>query len=295
MVKKTKGQWILLGALILLALACTLPLVLIVIISFSSDASIAEKGYSFFPTEWSLAAWEYVLGYGKQLLVSYGVTIFVTVVATVLDMVVETMFAYTLSRSNFRLKKYYAMMVLITMLFSGGQLASYMVNVTWYHLKDSLWVLILSGVSAIHVIILRTYIQGTVSEALIESAKIDGAGEFYTFVKIVVPCMKPALASVAFMKAIANWDAWENAYLYITSPEKTPLSLLLMEIENDIQFLAQNADNLSPSEYDQLVANLPTDSGRMAILLAAMGPILIAYPFFQKYFVKGITIGSVKG
>ena len=187
------------------------------------------------------------------------------------------------------------MMVLITMLFSGGQLASYMVNVTWYHLKDSLWVLILSGVSAIHVIILRTYIQGTVSEALIESAKIDGAGEFYTFVKIVVPCMKPALASVAFMKAIANWDAWENAYLYITSPEKTPLSLLLMEIENDIQFLAQNADNLSPSEYDQLVANLPTDSGRMAILLAAMGPILIAYPFFQKYFVKGITIGSVKG
>lgn len=295
MVKKTKGQWILLGALILLALACTLPLVLIVIISFSSDASIAEKGYSFFPTEWSLAAWEYVLGYGKQLLVSYGVTIFVTVVATVLDMVVETMFAYTLSRSNFRLKKYYAMMVLITMLFSGGQLASYMVNVTWYHLKDSLWVLILSGVSAIHVIILRTYIQGTVSEALIESAKIDGAGEFYTFVKIVVPCMKPALASVAFMKAIANWDAWENAYLYITSPEKTPLSLLLMEIENDIQFLAQNADNLSPSEYDQLVANLPTDSARMAILLAAMGPILIAYPFFQKYFVKGITIGSVKG
>lgn len=295
MVKKTKGQWILLGALILLALACTLPLVLVVIISFSSDASIAEKGYSFFPTEWSLAAWQYVLGYGKQLAVSYGVTIFVTVVATVLDMVVETMFAYTLSRSNFRLRKYYATMVLITMLFSGGQLASYMVNVTWYHLKDSLWVLILSGVSAMHVIILRTYIQGTVSEALIESAKIDGAGEFYTFVKIVVPCMKPALASVAFMKAIGNWDAWQEAYLYITSPEKTPLSLLLMEIENDIQFLAQNADNLSPSEYDQLVANLPTDSGRMAILLAAMGPILIAYPFFQKYFVKGITIGSVKG
>ncbi|MBQ8814425.1 MAG: carbohydrate ABC transporter permease [Lachnospiraceae bacterium] len=295
MVKKTKGQWILLGVLILLALACVLPLVLVVIISFSSDASIAEKGYSFFPTEWSLAAWEYVFGYGKQLVVSYGVTIFITVVATVLDMIVETMFAYTLSRSNFRLKKYYAMMVLITMLFSGGQLASYMVNVTWYHLKDSLWVLILSGVSAIHVIILRTYIQGTVSEALIESAKIDGAGEFYTFVKIVVPCMTPALASVAFMKAIANWDAWENAYLYITSPEKTPLSLLLMEIENDIQFLAENADNLSPSEYDQLVANLPTDSGRMAILLAALGPILIAYPFFQKYFVKGITIGSVKG
>lgn len=295
MVKKTKGQWILLGALSLLALACILPLVLVVIISLSSDASIAEKGYSFFPTEWSLAAWKYVFGYGKQLLVSYGVTIFITVVATVLDMIVETMFAYTLSRSNFRLKNCFALMLLITMLFSGGQLASYMVNVNWYHLKDSLLVLILSGVSAIHVIILRTYIQGTVPESLIESAKIDGAGEFYTFVKIVLPCMTPALASVAFMKAIINWDAWENAYLYITSSEKTPLSLLLMEIEQDIQFLAQNADNLSPMEYDQLVANLPTDSGRMAILLAAMGPILIAYPFFQKYFVKGITIGSVKG
>lgn len=291
----TTGQWILLFVLIAVALACVLPLILVVIISFSSDASIAEKGYSFFPTEWSLDAWRYVFGYGDQLVVSYGVTIFITVVATVLDMAVETMFAYTLSRSNFRLRTIYATMVLITMLFSGGQLASYMVNVSWYHLKDSLWVLILSGVSAMHVIILRTYIQSTVSEALIESAKIDGAGEFYTFVKVVLPCMTPALASVAFMKAIANWDAWENAYLYITSSEKTPLSLLLMRIEKDIEFLAQNVDNLSPSEYAQLAANLPTDSARMAILLAALGPILIVYPFFQKYFIKGITIGSVKG
>ena len=219
--KKVKmGQYILLAVLTLIGLACILPMILIVIVSFSSEASIAQKGFSFFPTEWSLDAWKYVFGFGKQLFVSYGVTIFVTVSATVLSMVVETMLAYTLSRSTFRMRKYLAIMLLIPMLFSGGQLATYMVNVSWYHLKDNILVLILHGVSTLHVIILRTYIQGTVSEALIESAKIDGASEFRTFTQIVVPCMTPALASVGFMKAIANWDAWEAAYLYITSPKK---------------------------------------------------------------------------
>ena len=289
------GQFILIAVLSILALACLLPLVLVVIVSFSSDASVAQKGFSFFPSEWSLAAWEYVLGYGEQLVVSYGVTIYITLLSTVIGLIIETMFAYALSRSVFRLRNLFSFMMLITMLFSGGRLADYMVKVSWYHMKDSIWVLILGGVSAMHVIILRTYIQNTVSESLIESAKIDGAGEFYTFYKIVAPCMKPVLASIAFMKAIGHWNAWEGAFLYITSPKKTPLALLLMRVEKNIAFLLDNADSMSVEQYETMAANLPTETGRMAILLAALGPILIAYPFFQKHFVKGITLGSVKG
>ena len=126
------------------------------------------------------------------------------------------------------------------MLFSGGQLATYMVNTSIYHLKDTYLILILNGVSAMHVIILRTYIQSTVSESLIESAKIDGAGEFRTLFQVVMPCMTPALASVGFMKAIGYWNSWQKAYLYIDDPNKTPLSLLLMRIEKNIEFLLEN-------------------------------------------------------
>ena len=294
--KKIKlGQYILLGIMIFLGAACLLPLILVVIVSFTDEMSIARNGYSFFPEAWSLEGWEYVFNYGSQLVTSYGVTIFVTVSATLVSMIAETMFAYTLSRSNFRMRKYFAIMMLITMLFSGGLVSSYFINVSWYHLRDSLLVLILSGVSAMHVIILRTYIQGTVSEALIESAKIDGASEFRSYAQVVIPCMKPALASVAFMKAIGHWQAWQEALLYISSARKTPLSLLLMKVETQINYLARTGDSLSTEEYEQIAKSLPHDSGRMAILLASLGPILIAYPFFQKYFVKGITIGSVKG
>lgn len=294
--KKVKlSQYILFIIMALLAAACIVPLILVVIVSFSSEYSLAMNGVSFFPSEWSMDGWNFVFNYGKQLVVSYGVTIYVTIAATLLSMVVESMFAYTLSRSTFRMRKYFAIMILITMMFSGGKVASYFVNVSWYHLKDTLLILILSGVGAMHVIIMRTYIQGTVSEALIESAKMDGASEFRTYAQIVIPCMKPALASVGFMKAVSHWQAWGEAYLYITSPNKTPLSLLLMKIENDISYILKNADNMTSEQYESLINSLPQDSGRMALLLASLGPILIAYPFFQKHFVKGITIGSVKG
>lgn len=289
------GQWLLTILMGAIALFCLLPMILIVVVSFSSEESIIKNGYSFFPSAWSLDAWKYVLGYGKQMVVSYGVTIFVTVVGTLLDLTVEGMFAYTLSRSNFRMRKVFSTLILITMLFSGGQLASYMVNTTIYNLKDTYWILILNGVSAMHVIILRTYIQGTVSEALIESAKMDGASEFRTLFQVVVPCMTPALASVGFMKAIGYWNSWQKAYLYIDDPNKTPLSLLLMRVENNIQFLLENEDIMSAEMYAAVAGSIPGESARMAILLAALGPILIAYPFFQKHFVKGITIGSVKG
>lgn len=289
------GQYVLTAVMGLYAFVCLAPILLVIVVSFSSDESIKNKGFSFFPESWSLDAWEYVLGFGRQLVVSYGVTIFITVVGTVFGLIVMSMFAYTLSRSNFMLRKQLAMMMLFTMLFSGGQLATYMVETTMYGLKDSLWALILPGITTMNIIIMRTYIQGTITESLIESAKIDGAGEFRIFCQIVFPLMKPTLAAVGFRLAVTKWNDWQKAYLYINSPEKTPLQLLLVRIEKNIDFVLNNAGELSPQEYAELSQNMPQESGRMAILLAALGPIMIAYPFFQKYFVKGLTVGAVKG
>lgn len=295
MKKAGVGQWVLGILLGLYALACLLPVVLVVIVSFSSDASISAKGFSFFPTEWSLKAWQYVGSFGKQLITSYGVTILVTVGGTLFGLAVMSLFAYTLSRKCFELRKYLSIMMLITMLFSGGQLSSYIVNTSMFHLRDTIASLILPGLSTMYVIILRTYIQTNVPDSLIESATIDGASEFRTYLQIVLPVMVPALASVGFMLAVGYWNDWQRAFLYISSPNKTPLQLLLIRIEKTIDFLLQNANDMSPQEYAELSANLPKETGRMAILLVALGPIMVAYPFFQKYFVKGLTVGSVKG
>ena len=289
------GQWVLGILLGMYALACLLPVVLVVIVSFSSDASISAKGFSFFPAEWSLKAWQYVGSFGNQLLMSYGVTILVTVGGTLFGLAVMSMFAYTLSRKCFALRKYLSVMMLITMLFSGGQLSSYIVNTSMFHLRDTIASLILPGIATMYVIILRTYIQTNVPDSLIESATIDGASEFRTYLQIVLPVMVPALASVGFMLAVGYWNDWQRAFLYITSPSKTPLQLLLIRIEKTVDFLLQNANEMSQEEYAELSANLPRETGRMAILLVALGPIMVAYPFFQKYFVKGLTVGSVKG
>lgn len=289
------GQGVLTAAMVSYAAVCLAPVLLIIIVSFSSDQSISEKGFSFFPDGWSLKAWDYVLGYGQQLVTSYKVTILVTVASTLIGLIVMSMFAYALSRSCFMLRKQLSLMILFTMLFSGGQLATYMVETTMYGLKDSLWALILPGIGTMHIIIMRTYIQSNVPEALIEAGKIDGAGEFRCFWQIVFPMMKPVLASVGFMRAVGTWNSWQKAYLYIDSSSKAPLQLLLIRIEKNIDFLLQNADNIPASEYMEISKSIPEESGRMAILLTALGPVMIAYPFFQKYFVKGMTVGAVKG
>ena len=295
MKKAGVGQWILGIILGLYAMVCLLPVLLVIIVSFSSDSSITNKGFSFFPTSWSLKAWQYVGSFGKQLIVSYGVTIFITVVGTLFGLAVMSMFAYTLSRKNFELRKYLSIMMLLTMLFSGGQLSSYIITTSVYHLKDTITSLILPGISTMYIIILRTYIQTNVPDSLIESATIDGATEFRTFAQIVLPVMTPALASVGFMLAVGYWNDWNRAFLYIDSASKTPLQLLLIRVEKNIDFLLQHGNEMSPEAYAQASKDIPQDTGRMAILLTALGPIMIAYPFFQKYFVHGLTVGSVKG
>ncbi len=276
-------------------LFCLLPVILAIIASFTAQIYIETKGVSFFPEEWSLKAYETVGKYGSQLIYSYGITIWITIAGTFWSLAIMSMFAYTLARPNFPIRGFLSIMMLITMLFHGGRAASYIINTQWYHLRDSLWVLILPGISTMHVIIFRTYIQHSIPSSLIESAKIDGAGEFRIYRQIVLPCMIPSLASVGFMLAVGHWNAWEGARLYIETYWKKPLQLLMMNIESNINYMLANANQMSADEFNYFKENTPSDSTRFAILMVVSGPILIAYPFFQKYFISGLTVGAVKG
>lgn len=293
MKKKSVGQIVLLIVLIILALACLLPMLLVLAASFSSDYSLRKKGFTFFPMEWSTEGWEYVLSMGSQLLLSYRNTFCITIVGTAVSLLFMSMLAYVLSHKNFVFRRVFSLLLLGTMLFSGGQLSHYMINTTVYHLRDNMLILFLPAISAMHVIILRTYIQDNIADALVESAKIDGAGEFRIYAQVVMPLLAPALASVSFMVAIGYWNNWETGYLYIKTQDKLPLQTLLMQIEKKIEML--NNPNVSSVAASEMWETVPELSARMAMLVTVIGPIMIAYPFFQKYFVQGLTVGSVKG
>lgn len=293
--KKGIGQYILGFCLLLYTLFCFLPVVLVFIAAFTDEMSINQNGFSFWPKKWSMDGMNSVLRYGKQLAVSYGVTIFVTVFGTLLGLLVMSMFAYSISRPDFRLSKFLSIFLLIPMLFNGGQLSGYIIFTSYYHLKDTLWALILPlCVSTMNVIILRTYIANSIPGELMESAKIDGAGEYRTFFQITFPLLKPSLAAVGFMMATAYWNDWQNALLYITSDNKKPLQLMLVNIQKSIEFLL-NSNNVPAAARAAMGGNIPQYSATMATVLVVIGPIMVAYPFFQKYFVKGLTVGSVKG
>lgn len=293
--KKGLGQYILGFFLLLYTMFCALPVLLVFIAAFSDETTILQQGFSFFPKKLSLDGVNSVLRYGKQLLTSYGVTIFITVFGTAFGLLVMSMFAYSISRRDFRLAKFLSIYLLIPMLFSGGQLSGYVIFTSYYHLKDSLLLLILPlCVSTMNVIILRTYIANSIPNELMEAAKIDGAGEYRTFFQITLPLLKPSLAAVGFMMATAYWNDWQNALLYITTDAKKPLQLLLVNIQKSIEFLLNNA-NVPASVRAAMGGNIPQYSSTMATVLVVIGPIMVVYPFFQKYFIKGLTVGSVKG
>ena len=293
--KVTVAQIILAIILLAYTVFAFLPVELTFVAAFTDEKSITQNGFRFWPLQWSLAGMGTVLRYGQQLARSYGITILVTVVGTFLGLLFMSMFAYSISRKEFRLAKFLSVFLLIPMLFNGGTLSGYIIFTSYYHLKDSLWLLILPlCVSTMNVIILRTYIVNSIPGELMEAAKIDGAGEYRTFFQITLPLLKPSLAAVGFMMATAYWNDWQNALLYIDSDAKKPLQLLLINIQKSIEFLLNNS-NVPASARAAMGGTIPQYSATMATVLVVIGPIMVVYPFFQKYFIKGLTVGSVKG
>ena len=289
----TKTNVILNVVFLFWTLVCVLPLILVVIVSFSSEQSIFQNGYTFFPSEWSLDAYNFFFKLGDQLLRSYGITIFVTVVGTLFSLAITAMFAYVLSRNDYAYNRIFTFLMLFTMLFNGGIVATYMVNTQLLKLGDSVGALIFPmSLNAFYVIVLRTFYKGIPME-IIEAARIDGAGEFKTFFSIVLPLSKPGLATIGMFTTIAYWNDWFLGMLYIVDQKKYPVQTLLWSMQNSLEFMKQSSANAL--EYAEMASNAPTDSGRMALTVLVVLPILLAYPFFQKYFVKGLTVGGVKG
>lgn len=289
------GQVFLGFFLLVFTLFTFLPVELVFVSAFADEKWIVQNGYSFWPGKFSMNGMNSVLRYGEQLAKSYGVTIFITLAGTFLGLLFMSMFAYSISRRDFRLSKFLSIYLLIPMLFNGGQLSGYLIFTGVYGLKDSLWLLILPlCVTTMNVIILRTYIANSIPNELMEAAKIDGANEYRTFFQITLPLLKPSLAAVGFMMATTYWNDWQNALLYIDSDSKKPLQLLLVNIQKSIEVLLNNA-NVPQAARDAMGGSIPQQTSTMATVLVVIGPIMIAYPFFQKYFVKGLTVGSVKG
>lgn len=278
----------------ILSALCIVPFILVVIISLTSEQSLQLNGYKFWPEEWSFEAYKYIFTSGSNILNAYGITIFVTIAGTFIGLIIMTSFAYALSRKSFEYKKFFTKLIFIPMLFSGGIVASYLVVTRFLGLKNNILALILPiCVSSFHIIILRTFFKTTVPDAVIESAKIDGASELVLFLKIVLPISLPAIATIGLFLTLGFWNDWFNAMLYIDKSSLMPLQYLLIKLETSIEFLANNSANLGALAVDQ-ASKLPRDTAKMAIVVISTLPIIFAYPFFQKYFVSGLTVGAVK-
>jgi len=280
---------------VLWSAVCIVPVLLVLGISFSSESSILTNGYQFIPGEFSTAAYDYVFGKAGMLVKAYGVSIASTVLGTVLSLTVMTMFAYPLSRKYFKYRNLFSFILFFTMIFSGGTVAIYMIYTQVLQLKNNYLVYIWPYLmSAWNVIILRTFITSTIPDELSEAAKIDGAGEFRILLQIVVPLLKPGIATVGLFTAIGIWNDWYTPSLFVTDVNKFNMQYVLYSMLTNIQFLKTNMDKVGGSSA-AILANMPTESIRMAMTVMVIGPIVVAYPFFQRYFVKGITIGAVKG
>lgn len=276
------------------SLVAVVPFIFVIIISLTDEEALAMNGYRFIPEEWSLYAYQYIVEAGESIIRSYGVTILVTVVGTLLGLFLTGTYAYALSRRTYAYKKFFTTVITIPMMFSGGMIANYLIVTKVLMLKDTIWALILPlCLNSFNIIVLRTFFKTSIPDAVVESAKIDGASEWKLFFKIVIPMALPGLATIGLFLTLGYWNDWLNAMMYMDSKEWVPLQYLLIQIETSIDWLASNKAMMGVSGIEA-AANLPKETIKMAIVVISTLPIIFAYPFFQRYFVNGLTIGSVK-
>jgi putative aldouronate transport system permease protein len=289
-----KTHWLLHVLFIFVACSTILPLVLVFLVSITDELTIVKNGYSFFPEKFSLGAYRYLFLDSITIVRSYGVTILATVTGSFIGLFLTALLAYPISRNDLPFKKALSFFIFFTLLFNGGLVPWYLVFTQLLNVKDSIWALILPGLllNGFFVLIMRTFFQTSIPMAIIESAYMDGAGELRIFFQIVLRLSTPVLATIGLFLLINYWNDWFNSLVFINVPEYYSLQYLLNKILLNIQFLAQNTQNNNAAKS---LGEMPTQTIRMAMAIIGIGPIILAYPFFQKYFVKGLTIGAVKG
>jgi len=279
----------------LFCLLCIVPFIFVAIISFTAEESIRQIGFSFSPVKWSLEAYQYVIDLGDQLWRSYFNSFFITIVGTVISVLIIILYSYALFRKDFKYRKFFTFFAFFTMMFGGGLAPTYMVCKNMLGLSNNYQALIVPMLlNVFTIIIMRTFFQSSVPVELIEAAAIDGSGEYNTLFKIIVPIAKPGIATVALLTALGYWNEWFIAMLYVRDPKYIPLQYLLMQMQNSVDFLVRNSAMIG-AEAGKIMGSLPQESLRMALVVLIVIPIACAYPFFQRYIISGLTIGSVKG
>jgi ABC-type sugar transport system, permease component len=273
------------------------PFVLLVIGSFTDNTYAMTNGFSFFPKKWSTEAYEFILTKWGMIGHGYLMTIIVTVLGTVLSLIVSSLFAYGISQQDIKGMKIISFLLIFTMLFNGGLVSTYYSYINFFHIKNTVWALIIPNylMNAFNVILIKNYFINSVPPSLREASRIDGAGEFKVFFSIIMPLSKPIIATVGLLTALTYWNDWVNGLYFLTQRKGSNLYTIqniLNNINENIQALLQNAGDAS--KIGASVTDLPSTTVRMAIAVVGILPIIVMYPFFQRYFVKGITLGGVK-
>lgn len=277
---------------LLAAVACLFPFLMIISASFTQNDSIIRDGFHLIPKSFSTEGYRLVFRFPEQVLRAYGVTTFTTVTGTLLGLFLITMAGYVLQRKDFKYRNQFSFYIYFTTLFGGGLVPWYILLTKYFHLTDTYTVLIYPGLMTPFLIILmRSFIKSVIPDELIESAKIDGAGDFKIYYRIVLPLSLPGIATVGLFLALHYWNDWFMSTLFINDPNKYQLQFYLYNVVNTMHYITQ----LGAGSGVSIGAEIPTESTKMAMTIVVTGPILFLYPFVQRYFVKGLTVGAVKG
>ncbi|MFC3799078.1 carbohydrate ABC transporter permease [Cohnella sp. GCM10012308] len=280
---------------VLFAVASLLPFVLVFLVSITDEQSIAKHGYSLFPSKINFAAYNFLFNDFSQIARSYGVTIVCTFIGTILSVLITALFAYPLSRPGLPLKRTLSFFLFFTMLFSGGMAPWYITYVTMFGMKNTLMSMIVPNLllSAFNVLLMRSFFANTIPESIVESGTIDGASEWKIFLKLIVPLSAPIVATIALFNLLSYWNDWYNCMLFIDKAGLMNIQYLMTKMLLNVQFLIEKSS--SSSNAGELLSKMPTETIRMALAMIGIAPLLVAYPFFQRYYISGITSGAVKG
>ncbi len=280
--------------MILLVLCCVLPFLLMVIASFTEEATLTRNGYSFFPEALSLETYRYIIRSAGTIFKGYLMTIVVTVIGTGCNLLLTILFAYPLSRKDLPYRGILSFFLFFTMLFNGGLVPTYMMYANTFHIKNTIFALIVPSLmmNAFYVIMMRSFFSSSIPDSLIEAAKLDGASEMKILGRVILPLSKPMVVTLVLMVGLGYWNDWMNGLYYVTEQKLFTIQMILNNMINNIEFLTRNASMLGTAASNM---KIPQVGIRMGIAVIAVLPILIIYPFLQKYFVKRIVIGGVKG
>ena len=284
------------AVLIVFSLLALMPMIIMFTSSLTDNSELIASGYTYFPKKWSVYAYEYIFSTGNSVVHAYGISLILTLLGTVLALTITTLLAYSISKKDMPGRKVITFLIVFSMLFNGGLVPTYIIYTNLLGIKNSFWALLVPGLlmNGFNVMLMKSYFVSSIPEEILDAAYIDGASETRTFLSVVIPLSKPILATIALFAGIAYWNDWMNGYIYLTKrTDLYSVQNLLNRMMQNIQFLSQSSSNVQNANVG--LSAIPMASVRMAMAVVGILPIIIIYPFVQKYFVKGITLGGVKG